>query len=216
MAHTSAHVAHTLAHHIDEVFVLHGDGNAYFLDSLLTSTSATYTAVRHEAGAVVAADAHFRTSGRIAAATTTYGAGFTNTLTALAEAAQAKVPLVLVVGDEPTSGSSPLDVDQIAMASAVGVRTYTVGRVDAAAATVTAIEHALTYRVPVVLAIPYDVATLDIGDVPEVPGPGRPASLAPASEFARTTLDRLARDLAEAKRPVLLAGRGAWLAGAGA
>ena len=214
MAHTSAHVAHTLAHHIDEVFGLMGNGNAYFLDSLLTSTSATYTAVRHEAGAVVAADAHFRTSGRIAAATTTYGAGFTNTLTALAEAAQAKVPLVLVVGDEPTSGPRPWDVDQIAMASALGVRTYTVGRVDAAAATVTAIEHALTYRVPVVLAIPYDVATLDIGDVPEVPGPGRPTPLAPESEFARTTLDRLAHDLAEARRPVFLAGRGAWLAGA--
>jgi acetolactate synthase-1/2/3 large subunit len=214
MAHTSAHVAHTLARHIDEVFGLMGNGNAYFLDALLTSTSANYTAVRHEAGAVVAADAHFRTSGRIAAATTTYGAGFTNTLTALAEAAQAKVPLVLVVGDEPTSGPRPWDVDQIAMASAVGVRTYTVGRVDAAAATVTAVEHALTYRVPVVLAIPYDVATLDIGDIPEVPGPGHPAPLAPATEFARVLLDRLASQLAEAKRPVLLAGRGAWLAGA--
>ncbi|SMY01462.1 Thiamine pyrophosphate enzyme, N-terminal TPP binding domain [Brevibacterium iodinum ATCC 49514] len=127
MAHTSAHVAHTLAAYIDEVFGLMGNGNAYFLDALLRDTSATYTAVRHEAGAVVAADAHFRTSGRIAAATTTYGAGFTNTLTALAEAAQARVPLVLVVGDEPTSGPRPWDVDQIAMASAVGVRTYTVG-----------------------------------------------------------------------------------------
>ena len=214
MAHTSAHVAHTLTKHITEVFGLMGNGNAYFLDALLTSTSANYTPVRHEVGAVVAADAHFRTSGRIAAATTTYGAGFTNTLTALAEAAQAKVPLVLVVGDEPTSGPRPWDVDQVAMASAVGVRTYTVGRVDAAAATVTAIEHALAYRVPVVLAIPYDVATLDIGDIPAVPGPGSAAPLAPASEFAQASLDRLTAELAAAKRPVLLAGRGAWLSGA--
>ena len=214
MAHTSAHVAHTLTTHITEVFGLMGNGNAYFLDALLTSTSANYTPVRHEAGAVVAADAHFRTSGRIAAATTTYGAGFTNTLTALAEAAQANVPLVLVVGDEPTSGPRPWDVDQIAMASAVGVRTYTVGRVDAAAATVTAIEHALTYRVPVVLAIPYDVATVDIGTIPEVPGPAEAAPLAPDSEFAQVSLDRLAEELSAAKRPLLLAGRGAWLAGA--
>src|SRR5699024_8441750 len=81
----------------------------------------------------------------------------------------------LVVGDEPTSGPRPWAVDQVAMASAVGVRTYTVGRVDAAAATVTAIEHALAYRVPVVLAIPYDVATLDIGDIPAAPGPGSAA-----------------------------------------
>ena len=87
--------------------------------------------MRHEAGGVVAADAYHRASGRLAAATATYGAGFTNTLTALAEAVQAHVPLILVVGDEPTSGPRPWDVDQIALASAVGARTYTVGRADA-------------------------------------------------------------------------------------
>ena len=215
MAIVSTHVARTLAQHVHEVFGLMGNGNAHFLDALLRETDATFTAVRHEAGAVVAADAHFRTSGRIAAATTTYGAGFTNTLTALAEAAQARTPLVLVVGDEPTSGPRPWDVDQIALSAAVGARTYTVGRIDAAAATVTAIEHALAYRVPVVLAIPYDVAQLDIGDVPTVPGPGRPEPLAPTADFTCAAIQRLARDLAGAERPLLLAGRGAWLAGAG-
>ncbi|ATG51521.1 thiamine pyrophosphate-binding protein [Brachybacterium vulturis] len=215
MAIVSTHVARTLAQHIHEVFGLMGNGNAYFLDALLRETDATFSAVRHEAGAVVAADAHFRTSGRIAAATTTYGAGFTNTLTALAEAAQARIPLVLVVGDEPTSGPRPWDVDQIAMSSAVGVRTYTVGRIDAAAATVTAIEHALAYRVPVVLAIPYDVAQREIGEVPTVPGPGHPAPLAPTADFTRAAIERLASMLAAAERPLLLAGHGAWLAGAG-
>ena len=166
MPSVSAHVALTLAQHVDAVFGVMGNGNAYFLDALETQTDATFTAVRHEQGAVVAADAHFRASGRIAAGTSTYGAGFTNTITALAEAVQAHVPLVLVVGDEPTSGPRPWDVDQIALASAVGARTYTVGRTDAAATTVIAVEHALTYRVPVVLAIPYDVAALEAGEVP--------------------------------------------------
>ena len=216
MANVSTHVARTLARHVTEVFGLMGNGNAYFLDALLRETDANYTAVRHEVGAVVAADAHFRTSGRIAAATATYGAGFTNTLTALAEAAQARVPLVLVVGDEPTSGPRPWDVDQIALSSAVGARTYTVGRIDAAAATITAIEHALAYRVPVVLAIPYDVAQLDIGEVPEVPGPGRREPLAPTADFTRAAIDRLAAELTAAERPLLLAGRGAWLSDAGA
>ena len=133
-----------------------------------------FTAVRHEAGGVVAADAYHRAGGGLAAATATYGAGFTNTLTALAEAVQAHVPLVLVVGDEPTSGRRPWGVDQIALASAVGARTYTVGRTDAAATTVIAIEHALTYRVPTVLAIPYDVAALEAGPVPPAPEPRLP------------------------------------------
>ncbi|MDR6866196.1 thiamine pyrophosphate-dependent acetolactate synthase large subunit-like protein [Microbacterium resistens] len=215
MSTVSAHVALTLAQHIDAVFGVMGNGNAYFLDAIERQTAATFTAVRHEQGAVVAADAHFRASGRIAAATTTYGAGFTNTLTALAEAVQAHVPLVLVVGDEPTSGPRPWDVDQIALASAVGARTYTTGRTDAAATTVIAIEHALTYRVPVVLAIPYDVAAREAGDVPTAPAPRIPSPLAPAGEFADGVLDKIADALRTSERPFLLAGRGAWLAGAG-
>jgi thiamine pyrophosphate-dependent acetolactate synthase large subunit-like protein len=216
MPTVSAHVALTLAQHIDAVFGVMGNGNAYFLDAIETQTSAVFTAVRHEQGAVVAADAHFRASGRIAAGTSTYGAGFTNTLTALAEAVQAHVPLVLVVGDEPTSGPRPWDVDQIALASAVGARTYTVGRADAAATTVIAIEHALTYRVPVVLAIPYDVAALEAGAVADAPSPRVPAPLAPRGEFAEGMLDEIAAALRSAERPFLLAGRGAWLAGASA
>ncbi|MFB7844513.1 thiamine pyrophosphate-binding protein [Microbacterium sp. NPDC056052] len=215
MPTVSAHVALTLAQHIDAVFGVMGNGNAYFLDAIEKQTDASFTAVRHEQGAVVAADAHFRASGRIAAATSTYGAGFTNTLTGLAESVQAHIPLVLVVGDEPTSGPRPWDVDQIALASGVGARTYTVGRADAAATTVIAIEHALTYRVPVVLAIPYDVAALEAGEVPAAPAPRVPAPLAPKGEFAEGMLDRVAEALRSAKRPFLLAGRGAWLAGAG-
>ncbi len=215
MPSVSAHVALTLAQHIDAVFGVMGNGNAYFLDAIEKQTDAVFTAVRHEQGAVVAADAHFRASGRIAAGTSTYGAGFTNTLTALAESVQAHVPLVLVVGDEPTSGPRPWDVDQIALASAVGARTYTVGRADAAATTVIAIEHALTYRVPVVLAIPYDVASLDAGELPAAPQPRVPAPLAPRGEFADGMLDEIARALRTAERPFLLAGRGAWLADAG-
>lgn len=215
MPTVSAHVALTLAQHIDAVFGVMGNGNAYFLDALEKHTDATFTAVRHEQGAVVAADAHFRASGRIAAATSTYGAGFTNTLTALAEAVQARVPLVLVVGDEPTSGPRPWDVDQIALASAVGARTYTTGREDAAATTVIAIEHALTYRLPVVLAIPYDVAAVEAGPVPDAPAPRLPGPIAPRGEFAEGVLDEIATALRGAQRPFLLAGRGAWLAGAG-
>ncbi|NYE21149.1 thiamine pyrophosphate-binding protein [Microbacterium immunditiarum] len=215
MPTVSAHVAHTLARHVSEVFGVMGNGNAYFLDALERSTDVSFTAVRHEAGGVVAADAFHRASGRLAAATATYGAGFTNTLTALAEAVQAHVPLVLVVGDEPTSGPRPWDVDQIALASGVGARTYTVGRTDAAATTAIAVEHALTYRVPTVLAIPYDVATLDAGPVPEAPEPRLPQPLQPAGPFAHATITALARELAAAERPFLLAGRGAWISGGG-
>ena len=206
MPTVSAHVAAALARHIDHVFGVMGNGNAYFLDALERSTDVGFTAVRHEAGGVVAADAYHRAGGGLAAATATYGAGFTNTLTALAEAVQAHVPLVLVVGDEPTSGRRPWGVDQIALASAVGARTYTVGRTDAAATTVIAIEHALTYRVPTVLAIPYDVAALEAGPVPPAPEPRLPEPVAPRGAFAEQAIRDVAAALAGAQRPLLLAG----------
>ncbi|MCI9888393.1 thiamine pyrophosphate-binding protein [Micrococcales bacterium 31B] len=209
------HVAHALSQHVEHVFGLMGNGNAHFLDALLRETDVAFTAVRHEAGAVVAADAYFRVSGKIAAASTTYGAGFTNTLTALAESAQARVPLVLIVGDEPTSGPRSWDVDQIALASAVGARTYTVGRLDAAATTVIAIEHALSYRVPVVLAIPYDMPKRDAGELPQLADLQLPQP-APLSVYQQTAITRVAKALAAAERPVMLAGRGAHLSGAGA
>ncbi|WP_285114186.1 thiamine pyrophosphate-binding protein [Leifsonia sp. fls2-241-R2A-40a] len=215
MPSVSAHVAATLASHVQHVFGVMGNGNAYFLDALVRQNGIHYTAMRHEAGAVVAADAFYRASGRLAVASATYGAGFTNTLTALAEAVQAHIPLILVVGDEPTSGPRPWDVDQIALAAAVGARTYTVGRADAAATTAIAVEHALTYRLPTVLAIPYDVATRDAGPVPVAPELALPAPLAPTDAYALATVDAVAAALAGAERPFLLAGRGAWLAGAG-
>ncbi|MCD2444182.1 thiamine pyrophosphate-dependent enzyme [Agromyces sp. SYSU K20354] len=219
MPTVSALVAHTLSAHIDHVFGVMGNGNALFLDAL-DRTSTSYTAMRHEAGGVVAADAHFRASGRIAAATATYGAGFTNTLTALAEAVQARIPLVLVVGDEPTTGSRPWGVDQIAMASGVGARTFTVGRTDVAATTVLAIEHALANRTAAVLAIPYDVAGLEVGEPDaraDVPAPALriPSPMTPKGEFATQVLVDTVAALATARRPLLLAGRGAWLADAG-
>lgn|SRR5690625_4485694 len=117
MATVSAHVATALATHVDHVYGVMGNGNAFFLDALVRETSADFTPVRHEAGAVVAADTYYRAGGGLAGATATYGAGFTNTLTALAEAVQARTPLILVVGDEPTDGPRPWDVDQISLAA---------------------------------------------------------------------------------------------------
>lgn len=215
MSIISAHAAITLAKHVEHVFGVMGNGNAYFIDAIEQLADVQFTAVRHEAAAVVSADAYYRASGRLAAATATYGAGFTNTLTALAEAVQARIPLILVVGGEPTSGRRPWDVDQIALASATGARTYTVGSSDAASTTAIAIQHALAYRVPTVLSIPYDVGVLDVGSVPEPPALRHSHLAAPAGGYASWVVDEIAGALAAAERPLLLAGRGAWLADAG-
>ncbi|PWH07164.1 thiamine pyrophosphate-binding protein [Brachybacterium endophyticum] len=211
MPTVSAHVAAVLARRVEHVFGVMGNGNAHLLDALASEPHARYVAVRHEAGAVAAADAHYRVSGRLAAATTTYGAGFTNTLTALAEAQQARIPLVLVAGDAPTTGPRSWDVDQTASAAALGVRTLQVGADDAGATTEAALDLALRERCPVVLAIPYDLASQEVGDLP---APSRPALLEPVPPDPQG-VEGVAELLARSERPLLLLGRGAWLAGAG-
>ena len=120
MPTVSAQIALALADHVEQVFGVMGNGNAYLLDAFERLPGVTVTTVRHEAGAVVAADAYHRASGGLAVATATYGAGFTNMLTPLAESVMGRVPMVVVVGDQPTSGPRPWDVDQAAIASAVG------------------------------------------------------------------------------------------------
>lgn len=199
----SARIAEVLATHATDVFGVMGNGNAWFLDAVVTSTSMTYTAVRHEAAAVAAADAYYRASGRIAVATTTYGPGFTNALTPLAEAAQARVPLVLVTGAAPQTPRA-WDVDQRALTETCGA--IYLEAPDASADY--AVSRAIADRRPVVLAIPYDLAAERVAQPAVQPGwrvdlPGEADAAAIADAAAR---------LAAAERPLILAGRGAWLA----
>lgn len=212
MATVSARIVSALLPATSEVFGVMGNGNAHFLDAVMASPTLHYTAVRHEAGAIAAADAYFRASGRLAVATTTYGAGFTNALTPLAEAVQADIPLVLVVGDAPTAGMRPWDVDQIQLAKGLGATTFTVSGTRPQAVTTAAIEHALRYREPVVLAIPYDLAALEAADE-DIAVSGAPQ---PLHEPIAQDIEHAATLLSAAERPLVLAGRGAWLSGAGA
>ncbi|MCX6499534.1 MAG: thiamine pyrophosphate-binding protein [Arthrobacter sp.] len=205
----SGRVAQVLSRYLDDVFGVMGNGNVYFLDAA-EKLGLRFSAVRHEGAAIAAADAYYRTSGRLAAGTTTYGPGYTNALTALAEAVQAQIPVVLVTGDAPSSGTRPQDVDQAAIAAGLGAATFTVTRDAAGSITQQAVEYALTKRTAVVIAIPYDLAALE-AEEEELPAPLAPAG----SDDVDGDLGQVARLLAGAKRPLILAGRGAHLAGAG-
>lgn len=241
--HTLAQAAaHALSRHADHVFGLMGNGNAHLIDALL-ALGMPLTQVRHEAATVASADAYARISGRLAIATTTYGAGFTNTLTALAEAAQARTPMLVVVGDAPTSGPRPWDVDQEMLGAALGVRTFLLDLDDPHETVNHAVSLARRRRRPVVIGIPYDLVTAPIAVAParsddddiDLADPAVIASLVAATRSAtspaappHTTPARpdtpgAALDLAaavaaltRAERPLILAGHGAWLAGAGA
>jgi acetolactate synthase-1/2/3 large subunit len=123
---------------------------------------------------------------------------------------QAQIPVVLVTGDAPSSGARPQDVDQAASAAGLGAATFTVTRDAAGAVTQQAVEYALTKRTAVVIAIPYNLAALEAADE-ELPAPLAPQ----VTDDGGAGLGQVARLLAGAKRPLILAGRGAHLAGSG-
>jgi thiamine pyrophosphate-dependent acetolactate synthase large subunit-like protein len=205
----SARIAAALDPLAADVFGVMGNGNAWFLDAVVTSTALRYTAVRHEAAAVAAADAYYRASGRLAVATTTYGPGYTNALTPLIEAAQARIPLVLVTGAAPVTPRA-WDVDQRALAENAGAYYVEVAADDAAMMTEHAVSAALGSRQPVVLAIPYDLAALPSAEQGAVTGRIEFRLMDPPAD----AVAQAAVILAGAERPLILAGRGAWLAGA--
>lgn len=206
----SAIVAETVARHTDEVFALMGNGNAYFVDALASQEGIRITALRHEAGTVASADAYYRVSRRIACATTTYGPGYTNALTPLGEAVCSRSPLVLVVGGEPTTGPRPWDVDQSALTEAMGALTLTVNAEDPAATTQEAFRLAQERRLPVVLEIPYDVATTPVAENSQPPSaPFLTAPLDPTPLVTEREMTAVAKLLRQAQRPLVLAGRGA-------
>ena len=213
--HTVAHaVGSTLARlGVDTVFGLAGSGN-FVVTNALVAGGARFVAARHEGGAVAMADGWARTTGRVGIVTVHQGPGLTNTLTALAEAAKAHTPLVVLAGDTPAGAlRSNFRIDQHDLVAAVGAAAELVYTAASAAADASrALRRAELERRPVVLMLPIDLQAqaAPAGDIaPPAPLPASPAP-------ALTAITQAADLLQAAGRPAIIAGRGAVLAGAGA
>lgn len=194
---------------IEYAFGVVGGGNILTVAGL-TGSGIRYISARHEGGAMAMADAYHRVSGRVAVCTTSHGAGLTNTATALAEAAKHGSGVLVICGDAPTSGLRRHDVDQSASAGLLGARVLrvddpaTAGQVVAAA-----VDLARAESRPVVLSVPGDMVTADVAvQVPAGTGVLSHATAEPPE------LGAVLAAVAGARRPLLLAGLGAWRSGA--
>lgn len=200
-------IAQIISQECGEVFSLMGNGNVWFIDALET-LGHPVVEVRHEVATVASADSYFRTSGQIAVATTTYGPGYTNAISALAEASLARIPLIYVVGDAPTAGLRPNDIAQGEMAAACGVPTIYAHPDSVVERTYEAIELALRSSKPVVLAIPHDLirATLPPAQQQLLANP--PQINLPEAPYPQVD-EELMDEIIRAKQLLILAGRGA-------
>ncbi len=199
---------------VGHAFGVVGSGN-FHVTNALRAGGVPYLATRHEGGAATMADAYGRTSGRVGVLSVHQGCGLTNAMTGITEAAKSGTPMIVLAADTGAAAvRSNFRIDQSALVTAVGAVAERVHSAESALAdTVRAYRTAVEQRRTVVLNLPLDVQALPAPDPSPLPGlPAVPAlaPVRPAAESVRA----LAAELAAARRPVFVAGRGARRAGA--
>lgn len=196
---------------VKHAFGLIGSGN-FAVTNALVAAGATFSAARHEGGAITMADAYARASGRVGVCSVHQGPGLTNALTGLTEAAKSRTPLLVLAADTAASAlRSNFRIDQAGLVAAVGAipdRLYSAE--SAITDTVRAFRRAETERRPVVLMLPLDVQA---GTAPPTGDPPPPPLLRPVRP-AQDAVTAAAAALVAADRPLIVAGRGAVLADA--
>lgn len=189
------------------LFGLIGDGNLFLVDSFTRLGQCQYVAAAHESGAVLMALGFAQVADEIGVATVTHGPALVNTLTALTEGVKARVPLVLVCGDTAVEARDHLQkIPQRELVVATGagfeiLRSAKTLTIDVA----NAFRRALVERRPIVLNVPIEIQWQDIS---YTPNPFRRFDTR-AFVMSGADVDNGVGIIAGAKRPVIIAGRGA-------
>lgn len=173
--------------------------------------------VRHEQWAAHAAEGFARSTGRVGVCLATSGPGATNLVTGLADALLDSVPVVAITGQVglPMIGKDAFqEVDIIGVTLPITKHSYLVEDVaDLPRIVAEAFHIAATGRPgPVLIDIPKSVLVADT--VPPAPVIVDLASYRPTQRGNPNQLKSVARLLAAAKRPVVMAGHGIAISGA--
>jgi acetolactate synthase-1/2/3 large subunit len=198
---------------VTHVFALCGEHVLPFLDGC-EETGIRVIGTRHEQGAVLAAEAFARVTGRPGVAAVTAGPGVTNAMTGLAVATTSGSPVLLLAGRTSTAKrltGTFQDVDGRAIAYAVTKWSETVlqaGRIPVY------LESAWRRMVSgrpgaVMLELPHDVQGT------EADAEIHPVALPEPAGASPHAISRAIEILGEAERPIAVVGSGAFWSGAG-
>ncbi|MEN0136604.1 MAG: thiamine pyrophosphate-binding protein [Rhodococcus sp. (in: high G+C Gram-positive bacteria)] len=203
--------AHSLlGHGVEVMFGLMGDANMLFV-AHYRENGGDFVPTVHESGAVAMADSWSRFTGRVGVATVTHGPGLSNTMTALIEAVRSRSQVLLLTGDTPAEPTHFQRLDISSFAEAAGAGYEKVYRKESLVRDLNrSFQRAVAERRPIVVNIPADLMLDDAGKQTAVHVAVPPAPMVPALD----DLDAALGLIASAKRPIVLAGRGAVLSGA--
>jgi thiamine pyrophosphate-dependent acetolactate synthase large subunit-like protein len=200
------------------VFGVMGDANMAIYAGLAERADLAVHSARHEGGAVGMADGYQRTTGNLGVSTLTWGPGLLHAATQITIAARSGTPLVILTGvADPRSPNRFAQIDNQRFADTCGVRYMTVSSVDSIAHELAeAFYAARRHRVPVILGVPLELQTQELEWEWEYTSSRERLPAYVPTRPNHAVLNSIANFLSHAKRPVLLAGRGARSAGAGA
>jgi acetolactate synthase-1/2/3 large subunit len=203
---------------VDTIFGFPGGAVLMIYDTLLKySEEIRHILVRHEQGAVHAADGYARSSGKVGVCLVTSGPGATNTVTGIATAYMDSVPLVIFTGQVPTmliGNDAFQEADIVGITRPCTKHNYLVKDVQDLALTIKQAFHvARTGRPgPVLVDLPKDV----VADSAEFSYPSKikMRSYNPTYQGHAGQIKRAVKLIAKAQKPLIYAGGGVILSNA--
>jgi acetolactate synthase-1/2/3 large subunit len=200
---------------IDTIFTLSG-GHITPIYQFLENSGITLYDTRHEQAAVFMAEAYGRMTRKPGVAMVTAGPGFTNALSAVANANMSNSPLVLISGCVGLESIEKLDLQDIRQAPVIEPmvkKAFVCHKPERVAEFVDmAFRTAISGRPgPVYLELPVDVLNCKMDGVT----PNRPKTEVAARPVDLEKAGKIMELIQAAEKPIIIAGSGAWYSDAG-
>ncbi|MEM7071987.1 MAG: acetolactate synthase 3 large subunit [Pseudomonadota bacterium] len=205
-------------HRVEVIFGYPGGAVLPIYDELFKQNAIRHILVRHEQGAVHAAEGYARSTGKPGIVLVTSGPGATNAVTGLADALMDSVPIVCLTGQVPThliGNDAFQECDTTGITRPCTKHNWLVRKVSGLEQTLHEAFHVATHGRPgpVVVDIPKDVQFAQtVMKSPDKPIIGHP-TYHPQTKPDPHLLDEAVRMIMQAKRPVIYAGGGVINAG---
>ncbi len=196
---------------VDTIFGYPGGAVIDIYDELMNNPDLRHILVRHEQGAVHAADGYARAKGSVGVALVTSGPGATNTVTGIASAYMDSIPIVIFTGQVPTAliGNDAFqEVDIVGITRPCTKHNYLVKDLSRLAEIIKeAFYLARSGRPgPVLVDLPKDIMNTKINF--EEPGDVFLKTYRPTYNPNMKQLSKVANLIKNAKKPIIFAGGG--------
>jgi acetolactate synthase-1/2/3 large subunit len=200
---------------VEVIFGYPGGAVLPIYDALFNQNAIRHVLVRHEQGAVHAAEGYARSTGKVGVVLVTSGPGATNAVTGLVDALMDSIPIVCLTGQVPThliGNDAFQEADTTGITRPATKHNYLVKRAEDLARVVhEAFYVARTGRPgPVVIDLPKDIV---IGKAPYAEPAATHRSYHPQTEPDPAQIAKAVALLKAAKRPMIYAGGGVINAG---